>query len=58
MIDLVTGLTVVFYYQFLWKQLTSKISEFQKEFLIICIIAKQYQETQNCSLLVVVTFVA
>lgn len=58
MIDLVTDLIVVFYYQFLWEQLTSKISEFQKEFLIICIIAKQYQETQNCSLLVVVALVA
>lgn len=38
MIDLVTDFIVVFYYQFLWEQLTSKISEFQKEFLIICII--------------------
>lgn len=58
MIDLVTAFIVVFYYQFLREQLTSKISGFHKEFLIICIIAKQYQETQNCSLLVAVTLVA
>lgn len=58
MIDLVTAFIVVFYYQFLQEQLTSKIYGVHKEFLIICIIAKQYQETQNCSLLVVVTFVA
>lgn len=41
MIDLVTDFIVVFYYLFicfLWEQLTSKISEFQKEFLIIYII--------------------